>query len=58
MSFSTKKTIGGTIQVYVKNAYGSPYNYARLNYDVCSTLSCSGMGTDVRTDKNGYAQLK
>jgi hypothetical protein len=58
MSFSTKKSIGGTIHVYVKNSYGSPYNYARVNYDVCSTLSCAGSGNDVRTDKNGYAQIK
>jgi len=58
MSFATKKNAdGGTIHVYVKNAYNKPYDYARVNYAVCTTLFCDGLGNDVRTDKNGYAKI-
>ena len=54
----TPKTVGGTLHIYVKDSYGNPADYVRVNYDVCASLSCAGGGSDVRTDKKGYAEIR
>lgn len=44
--------------VIVNYKSGSPAESIKINYDVCSTISCAGGGENQYTDKNGKATIE